>query len=125
MSCFRCQRLPSFFINLYSSLDGMKHEKQLKCTKLNQYFPPLWVRCPSRPVLFPVCLLCLKRMLIFRFIPLVWVSTRTGLRASVFNKHYLSHNTHCCSTSFHPLSKTTHCSARKAQSALIGQITLL
>ena len=55
-----------------------------------------------------------------------WVSTRTGLHASMFNKqNYLSYNTHCCSTSFRPLSQTTHCSSRKAQSALIGQITLL
>ena len=64
-------------------------------------------------------------MLIFRFILLVWMSTRTGLHASVVNKHII------CATKHIPAAALfTHCLKRLSaapapQSALIGQITLL
>ena len=69
-------------------------------------------------------------MLIFRFLVLVWVSARTGLHASMFNKHVICLITHIAAAPLFTLCLKQPTAApappsRKAQSALIGQITLL
>ena len=73
------------------------------------YVNPIWFSSRYQPILKEDILYIFR--FIYRFHIGLAVYSNRFTCFNVQQTHYLSHNTHCCSTSFHPLSKMTHCSS--------------